>query len=126
MILGIGTDIVEIERIRKILNNHPERFLKRVYTDREANYCLKRKDPAIHLAGLFAAKEAVVKSLGTGFTKNIGWNDVEIGHEASGKPIIQFAPHLHELIKSEIFHLSISHSHTNAVAFVVRTSQSTC
>lgn len=87
-ILGLGTDIVEIVRIGQMIQRHGERFLTRVYTSDEIQYCQRRKQAYQHFAGRWAAKEAVLKTLGTGFTKGIGFVDVEVCSQRSGAPLI--------------------------------------
>ena len=88
MILGLGTDIVEIVRIGQMVERHGELFLKRVYTDEETRYCQRRKECYEHFAGRWAAKEAVMKSLGTGFIRGVNWRDIEVISERSGQPKI--------------------------------------
>ena len=82
-ILGIGTDIIEIERIRQSIDNHGYRLISRIFTPKEQDYCLKHKDPIPHFAARFSAKEAIVKALGTGFTEHITWQDIEITKDVS-------------------------------------------
>lgn len=88
LIVGIGTDIVEVVRIGKMIERHGEVFLNRVFTDDEIRYCQRRKEYTQHYAGRWAAKEAVMKTLGTGFTRGIGWRDIEVCSSRSGKPSI--------------------------------------
>lgn len=88
MIVGVGTDIVEIVRIGEMIERHGELFLQRVYTEQEIRYCQQRKESIQHYAGRWAAKEAVMKTLGTGFTKGVGWKDIEVCNEKSGQPLI--------------------------------------
>lgn len=88
MIIGLGTDIVEIERIGKMVERHGENFLNRIYTDDEVKYCQRRKESNQHLAGRWAVKEAVMKVLGTGFIKGIHWRDIEVTSQQSGKPVL--------------------------------------
>ena len=83
-IVGIGTDIVECHRIGRMIEQHGELFLTRVYTEREIRYCQERKLAMQHYAGRWAAKEAVMKTLGTGFSKGVGWRDIEICSSRSG------------------------------------------
>ncbi|HID21151.1 MAG TPA: holo-[acyl-carrier-protein] synthase [Planctomycetaceae bacterium] len=85
-ILGLGTDIIEIVRIGQMIERHGELFLTRVYTDEEIRYCQRRKECYEHFAGRWAAKEAVMKALGTGFIRGINWRDIEISSERSGQP----------------------------------------
>lgn len=123
MILGLGNDIVEIARIKGVLSRYPEKFLHRVFTPYEQAYCLKRKEPALHLAGRFAAKEAVVKALGTGFRQGITWLDIEINQDSLGKPCVVCSPAMKELFNSPFFHLSISHCDQYATAIAIWTAK---
>lgn len=77
-IIGLGLDATEVGRIADTIDRHGERFLHRVFTDGEVAYCLRRREPAIHLAGRFAAKEAAMKALGTGHSRGVLWRDVEV------------------------------------------------
>lgn len=88
MIVGLGTDIVEISRIAKMIERHGESFLNRIYTEKELAYCQKRKHSYEAFAGRWAAKEAVMKVLGTGFIRGIGWQEIEVLPETSGKPVV--------------------------------------
>jgi holo-[acyl-carrier protein] synthase len=88
MIVGVGTDIVEIVRIGQMIERHGEHFLQRVYTEEEIRYCQRRKESYQHFAGRWAAKEAVMKTLGTGWTKGVGWLDIEVATRRSGQPVI--------------------------------------
>lgn len=119
MILGIGNDIIEVARIKAILNRYPERFLRRVFTSLEQDYCLKRKDPAIHLSGRFAAKEAVVKALGIGFSQGLSWLDFEIRNDGKGKPSVYFSDFAKELLGNQQVCISISHCHAYATAVAI-------
>ena len=85
-ILGIGTDIVECPRIGKMIEQHGELFLRRVYTDREIRYCQARKHAIEHFAGRWAAKEAILKAIGTGWARGICWTDLEVRNDATGQP----------------------------------------
>jgi len=85
-IVGIGTDIVECVRIGRMVQEHGEVFLTRVFTDREIRYCQERKNATEHFAGRWAAKEAVLKCLGTGWRKGICWTDMEIRNAPDGAP----------------------------------------
>jgi holo-[acyl-carrier protein] synthase len=119
MILGLGNDIVEIERIRKIMKRYPERFINRVFTKQEQDYCRKRKDPAIHFAGRFAAKESLVKALGTGFSQGLNWNDFEILPNESGKPMVYLSPSAEELLGNPSLLVSISHCKNYATCVAI-------
>src|SRR5262245_14762796 len=87
-ILGIGTDIVECLRIAQLIARHGELFISRVYTDFEIEYCSARKTATQHYAGRWAAKEAVLKALGTGWRRGISWRDIEIRHDKLGAPTV--------------------------------------
>ena len=114
----IGTDIVEIVRIRKAVEQWGERFLKRIYTETELRLCGKRSS---RLAGRFAGKEAVMKALGTG-AKGVSWREIEILSEPGGKPVV----YLHGKAQSkadrlglEKLAISLSDTAEYAIAFVV-------
>jgi holo-[acyl-carrier protein] synthase len=77
-IIGLGLDATDIDRIADTIERYGERFLRRVFTDGEVAYCTRRKVPAIHFAGRFAAKEAAMKALGTGHSQGVLWRDVEV------------------------------------------------
>jgi holo-[acyl-carrier protein] synthase len=85
-ILGIGTDIVECPRIGRMIEQHGELFLRRVYTEREIRYCQARKHAIEHFAGRWAAKEAILKAIGTGWARGICWTDLEVRNGSGGKP----------------------------------------
>src|SRR4029077_18118781 len=88
-ILGIGTDIIECPRIGKMIEQHGELFLRRVYTDREIRYCQARKHAIEHFAGRSAAKEAILKAIGTGWSHGISWTDLEVRNNAGGQPKVR-------------------------------------
>lgn len=119
MILGIGTDIIEVKRIEESIERFGQRFLDRIFGFDEQAYCLHHRDSSRHFAGRFAAKEAVVKSLGTGFRNGIGWLDIEIVNNDQGKPIAKLSNRLNELFDSPIIHLTISHGRDYATAFAI-------
>lgn len=120
-IQGIGTDIIEIERIRSALNEHGERFLSRLFTPEERAYCTRYKDPVPHLAGRFAAKEAIVKALGTGMRPEM-WKEIEIINDALGKPEVLLSPRLRNLFPNAHLLLSISHCRAYATASAILTT----
>lgn len=123
MILGVGNDIIEVARIKAILARHPQKFLSRVFTTSEQEYCLKRKEPALHLSGRFAAKEAIVKALGTGFSQGLSWLDIEIRNDEKGKPTVYFSSFAKELFGDLQLHISISHCHQYATAMAIWESE---
>jgi holo-[acyl-carrier protein] synthase len=121
-VVGIGTDIIECLRIAQMIERHGELFLTRVYTPHEIEYCSARKAATQHYAGRFAAKEAVLKALGTGWTRGIQWRDIEVRNELGGKPSIALAGAARELCeKLEISQMliSISHCRTHATAYAL-------
>jgi holo-[acyl-carrier protein] synthase len=86
MIRGIGIDLVQIPRMREVVARWEERFLNRVFTDRELAYCRSRRDPVQHLAARFAAKEAGLKALGTGLSMGVRWRELEVRRERGQPP----------------------------------------
>jgi holo-[acyl-carrier protein] synthase len=88
-ILGIGLDATDIPRVAAVLERYGERFLQRVFTAGEIAYCTQRRNPAPHLAGRFAAKEAAMKALGTGHSRGVLWKDIEVVR-GGGPPRLQF------------------------------------
>lgn len=85
-IFGIGIDVVEVERISSSMDEFGERFAQKIFTESERNYCDGHKNPAIHYAARFAAKEAIAKAMGTGIGKELAWLDIEIRRLPSGEP----------------------------------------
>ncbi len=122
MIVGLGTDIIEIVRIGRVIERHGEQFLHRVFTDEEIGYCQKRREYLQHYAGRWAAKEAVMKVLGTGFAPGVGWKDIEVCSKPSGQPFIQLHGGVRELTErlgiDEIL-ISVSHCHAYATATAI-------
>ncbi len=122
-ILGHGIDIVETRRIAELIDNHGDRFLERCFTDAEREYCFRNKKRHIeHLAGRFAAKEAVLKVLGTGWRGGIAWTDIEILPEPSGQPKIHLTGECSRIAKKlgiTRWHVSISHIETHATASAI-------
>ncbi len=119
LILGIGNDIIEIERIRKSIQNHGERLLKRLFTAKERDYCLKYRDPVPHFAGRFSAKEAIAKAFGTGLGKQISWHEIEILNDPLGKPCVCFSSAIQERFQRPRMLISISHCQHYATAMAI-------
>lgn len=122
MIIGTGVDIVEIERIQHLLERFGERFLRRTYSNAERAYCASRPLPEQHYAARFAAKEAFVKAIGTGFTQKVVWRDIGVVNEPSGQPILVVNGRAREIMNSlgaTAAYVSLSHSKSHAVAVVV-------
>jgi holo-[acyl-carrier protein] synthase len=91
MIVGHGIDVVEISRLAQSLQRHGDRFLERVFTPAERDYCCGKRRELEHLAGRFAAKEAVLKVLGTGWAGSISWQDVEVVNNEAGAPSVRLS-----------------------------------
>ncbi|MBK8269849.1 MAG: holo-ACP synthase [Planctomycetes bacterium] len=85
-VLGHGIDLIENERVERVWKQHPDRFLSRILTPLERALCEKMKNPVPHIAGRFAAKEAVLKMIGTGWRGQIAWTDIEIENDPAGQP----------------------------------------
>src|SRR5438034_1841314 len=122
-ILGHGIDIVETQRIKHLLDAHGQRFLDRCFTEPEQEYCARnQKRYYEHLAGRFAAKEAVLKVLGTGWRGGIAWIDIEVIKDVSGQPQILLTGECLR-IATELgiarWHVSISHIETHATASAI-------
>ena len=116
---GIGNDLVEIDRMRQGIARHGLHFLNRLFTRREQDYCYKFKDPAPHFAGRFAAKEAIVKALGTGFGAQVSWHDIEVLNDDLGKPVVEVSDGLKERFGNPTLLVSISHTASLAMAVAV-------
>ena len=122
MIVGIGVDIVEPERIGGMIERHAGRFLERTFTADEIAYCRGRKRAVEHFAARWAAKEAVAKALGTGLARRIGWKDIEVVKDPSGAVGVRLyrkAKTLADKLGVTRIHLSLSHTEKAAVAVVV-------
>lgn len=124
MIYGVGIDIVKIERVRDIIDRWGDKFLRKVFTEGEISYCHEKKDPYLSFAVRFAAKEAVVKAIGSGVP--VSFSDIEVITEEKGRPLIRITGGLEKFFsekKIKYAHLSLSHEHDYGVAFVVLESQ---
>lgn len=120
-IIGLGLDATDIDRVADVIERHGDRFLRRVFTDGEIAYCTRRRVPAIHFAGRFAAKEAAMKALGTGHTQSVLWRDVEVVR-AGGPPRLQLhggAARRFEAMGGRSSLLTITHSDDLAMAQVL-------
>jgi len=91
MILGLGTDLIDIRRIEKTIDRFGERFLSRVFTTSEQARAKRKADPAAAYAKRYAAKEACAKALGTGFRQGVYWRDIAVGNQPSGQPTLQLS-----------------------------------
>ncbi len=121
-ILGIGTDITECPRIGSMIDKHGSHFLDHVFTNSEIGYCSSRKQAALHFAGRWAAKEAFLIAIGTGWIGGFSLKDVEILNEAGGRPIIHLSggakTAAEQLGITEIL-ISISHCSSHATAYAL-------
>lgn len=125
-VLGIGTDIIECSRIAQMIEKHGDVFLARVYTEEEIVYCSGRKAANQHYAGRWAAKEAVLKALGTGWAHGIQWTDVEVVNQQGGKPIIVLdgkALEISQQLSICEMMISISHCKDYATAYATALGQ---
>ena len=124
MIVAVGVDAVDIQRVQRLLKN--DGFVERIYTESERAYCLERAQPAESFAARFAAKEAVMKCLGTGWSRGVGFRQVEVQRQANGELSVALTGRALEVSQErEIgrIHLSLSHTAEQAVAFAVAESR---
>jgi len=122
MILGTGVDIIEVERIRTAVARFGDRFLNRVLTPAELDYCRRHRDPTPCLAARFAAKEAVSKAFGTGIGTALGWLDIEVQRRGSGEPHVILHGKGREMYAARAataLQLSLSHTAQYAVAIAL-------
>lgn len=120
MIFGIGIDIIEIERIKSSIEKFEDRFLNKIYTKTELEYCLGKKNKYQHLAARFAAKEAIAKALQTGWSKEFRWKDVEIYNEKSGMPNVKLLGNLKDFLTSDkSLKITMSHSENYVTCFAI-------
>ena len=128
MIIGIGTDIVEIERIRNMIERHGDHFLNRCFTTGEIEYANRHRDSAVRFSGRWAAKEAVVKVLGTGFIQGITFHDVEVVSLHTGQPTVKLSGEALQISRRLRIHeikLTISHAREYATATAIGVSGNT-
>jgi len=122
MILGVGVDIAEVSRVREALDRHGERFLDRVFTAREIAYCRSHRTSYDRFAARFAAKEAMMKALGTGWRRGVTWRDIEVANARGGKPELQLAGQALEFFRAmggRRLLLSLTHTDHYALAQVI-------
>lgn len=122
MILGVGIDIIEVERIRASHERFGERFLKRILRPEEIAYCFSHAQPAPFLAARFSAKEAISKAFGTGIGRQLGWQDMEVCRKPSGQPYVVLhdsGQALFEQRHALALHLSLSHTNFYASAVAI-------
>jgi len=118
-ILGLGNDIIEISRARPSIERHGHHFIKKLFSQKEQDYCYKFQDPVPHFAGRFAAKEAIVKALGTGFGADISWLDIEVINNDRGMPEVFISEKIANRFDNPSLVISISHCQEYASAVVV-------
>jgi holo-[acyl-carrier protein] synthase len=122
VIVAVGVDLIELDRIQRLWDDGSDRFLARVFTLRERAYCLARARPAESLAARYAAKEAVMKCLGTGWSEGVGFTQIEVERDATGRPRVHLSGRAAEIaarLGITGFHVSLSHSGQAALAFAV-------
>jgi holo-[acyl-carrier protein] synthase len=122
MILGIGTDIIEVARIQSSHERFGERFLSRILLPSEIAYCLSHRLPAPHIAVRFAAKEAISKAFGTGIGRELGWHDLEILRKETGEPWVQLLGPALKLMSrrnARTVHITLSHTSAHATAVAI-------
>jgi holo-[acyl-carrier protein] synthase len=127
VVVGIGIDVVEIARIRRLMDRWQDRFLHRVFTEAEVAYALRRPDPAQHLAARFAAKEATLKALGTGLSMGVRWREMEVRRGRGQPPQLTLSGRTAELGEARgirRLHVSLSHDAGLAVAQVLAEGES--
>jgi len=122
MIVGIGVDIVDIRRVRGVLERQGDRFVRRVFTAAEQDYCRAHRDPSPYFAARFAAKEALFKALGTGWARGVTWRDAEVQRQENGAPRLMLTGCARKLADQQgarRAHVSLSHSEETAIAVVI-------
>ena len=120
MTFSIGVDIIEIDRIKQSIEKYGQRFLDKIFTKREQDYCLRFKECERQFAGRFAAKEACVKALGTGISPQVGWKDIEILTDPRGKPFVIVSDNVRPLLTNERLEISVSHCKLYATATCIK------
>jgi holo-[acyl-carrier protein] synthase len=123
MIYGTGIDIIEIARIKRSLETYASHFEDKIFTPSEIDYCRSKADPSRHFAARFAAKEAVLKSLGTGMSQGLSWKNIEVvSNPETGKPSLLLNGRGKELfaeLQLKAIHISISHEKAYAIAHAI-------
>lgn len=122
MVIGVGIDLVKIDRIQKMVEKWDKRFLNRIFTSVEQTYSFSFRQPFPHLAGRFAIKEAVFKAIGTGWRGGVRWTDIEVYNESSGQPRVRVYGKVKERIEDQgvtQIQASISHDTEYSVGQIV-------
>jgi len=120
MIVGVGTDLTEVGRIRESIGRFGDRFLDRIYTKGERSYCESKANAAERFAARFAAKEAGMKAIGTGWNFGVTWKDFEVVNEPSGRPKLVLQGVARQIAtKLRVENVAISLTHTSEMAFAI-------
>ncbi len=120
MVLGIGIDIIEIERIKESIDKLGDRFLNKIYTKKELEYCVAKANKYQHYAARFAAKEAIYKAISTSYGKGIGWHEVEIFNEPNGMPSVKLYGNLKNFLGDDKdLKITMSHSDNYVTCFAI-------
>lgn len=119
MIRGLGNDIIGIERFRKSIERHGQKFLDKLFTPAEQEYCLRFNDSVPRFAGRFSAKEAISKVFGTGFGEHVSFLEIEILNDNLGKPHVNFSDKINQTFGNPEVLISISHSEEFATAVAI-------
>src|SRR5277367_1477372 len=118
MILGLGVDIAEVARMQAAIERRGERLLRRLFTERERAYCQRFRNKYERYAGRFAAKEAAMKALGTGWRRGVRWVDLEVVRELSGRPTLSIKGEARKIAQRlGVKHIAMSITHTETQAF---------
>jgi holo-[acyl-carrier protein] synthase len=118
VIIGMGVDVAEVERIRRAIERHGEVFLRRIFTAKEREYCERFKNKFERYAGRFAVKEAAMKALGTGWSRGVRWVDIEVARQKGGRPTLVLAGEAQKIAdRLGVKHMALSITHTAAQAF---------
>jgi holo-[acyl-carrier protein] synthase len=119
MIDSVGIDIVEVHRIKKAIDRWGDSFIHRIFTPWEINYCGNKQFPEQSFAARFAAKEAVLKAIGTGYIRGIKWTSIEVVNNNMGQPTIRIGEHIKKIVGAKTIIVSMSHTHEHAVASAI-------
>jgi holo-[acyl-carrier protein] synthase len=126
MIIGTGVDICEVKRIADSITRFGDHFLRRVFTEQEIRYCQSKRNSAERFAARFAAKEATMKALGTGWSRGVIWTAMEVGHAPGGRPVLRLHGQAAEIAKQlgvTRISLSVTHTESTAMAIVIFESE---
>ena len=120
MVLGLGSDLIEIERIEESIRRFGDRFLHRIFTPAEITFCLRKKNAAESFAARFAAKEAGAKALGTGISRGISWSEIEVHRDPGQRPTLLWRGRaLDRALSLGVRHTALTLTHTRSVAMAV-------